>query len=110
MKQRITEVQKEIVYEGQKMKTDNGCNEPTEKFSGCAFGFTDNSRCFFPFPNEMKEMGKNNLCVYLFILQLMFSHSYGKTTAFHLTTIILCHDKSSELLWTRMNEYHLHLK
>lgn len=58
MKQRITEVQKEIVYEGQKMKTDNGCNEPTEKFSGCAFGFTDNSRCFFPFPNEMKGMEK----------------------------------------------------
>lgn len=48
---------------GQKMKTDNGRNEPIENFSGCTFGFTDNSRCFFPFPHEMKDMEKNNLSV-----------------------------------------------
>lgn len=32
-------------------------------FQVVPFEFTDNSRCFFPFPHKMKDMEKDNLSV-----------------------------------------------
>lgn len=62
MKQRVTAVQKEIVYDsvekGQKMKTDNGCNEPAEEFSGCTSEFRGNSRCFFSISSNNERHGE----------------------------------------------------
>lgn len=90
MKQRITAVQQEIVYDsvekGQKMETDNGCNKPTEEFSGSTFEFTDNSRCFFPTSSH----NKRHEDFYFFFIVIAFSFLFQRDNRLDYLYLQLC--------------------